>query len=340
MEKGARPLCVVLDTSVLCSKKFLLLKTSVSEALLYALQRRHGKIGLPEVVEIELERHLIQVGGEASEKLFEAYEIVREFAGYGVLDYFPRDIDFAAAIRKRLDELEEFFVRVPFTLAHAKRALHRVNDRLPPNSLNNQQYKDSAIWEALLELAAQYDVIFVTADKGFFHERDPRRGLARVLVEEIEQLKAPLRVVHSNDSDVLLAELQEGIPSLETDLIVRLVEPRIRGLVEEHVREESIELGELREAKLGVFRTRSTSQVAVGFTLVYSTLPPDGSAQPPAALPTITAHGICRYEFESDSVTDVQLTSQNLEWPTGSISTYYGMSADGIWNNVSRALSP
>jgi len=67
-------------------------------------------------------------------------------------------------------------VRVPFTLEHAKAALEMVDARMPPNGEKNQQFKDSAIWQAVLALSSDYRVHLVTNDRAFLLNRgDPSK---------------------------------------------------------------------------------------------------------------------------------------------------------------------
>src|SRR5687767_1960869 len=98
----------------------------------------------------------------------------------------PSEAEFEESAKSRLQELNSLLRRVPFTLEHAKSALKRVNDETPPNGPKNQQFKDSAIWEAVIELSETYPVHFVTEDKGFFEGREIRRGLAQALKAECE----------------------------------------------------------------------------------------------------------------------------------------------------------
>lgn len=68
-----------------------------------------------------------------------------------------------------------------FTFDQAQGALRRVLDKVPPNAEKNQQYKDTLIWEAALELSRELEVVLVTSDHGFYSDRDPGKGLAAEL---------------------------------------------------------------------------------------------------------------------------------------------------------------
>jgi hypothetical protein len=89
----------------------------------------------------------------------------------------------------RLSELKELVMFTEFTLKHAKSALLRVIDETPPNRPGNQQFKDSAVWESILEIAQKGEVHFITKDTGFFQDGKPEKGLAQNLAEERKKLK-------------------------------------------------------------------------------------------------------------------------------------------------------
>src|SRR5207253_7590318 len=105
-------------------------------------------------------------------------------------------LELEKAVEERFREMESFLARVSFSLEHAKSALNMVNLELPPNSLKNQQFKDSAIWQSLLELSRAFDVFFVTGDKGFFAGRDPKNGLADNLQSDCQRVGGRIVAFH------------------------------------------------------------------------------------------------------------------------------------------------
>ena len=84
----------------------------------------------------------------------------------------PNKAQLEAAVKERLTDLEDVIIRIFFTFEHAKSALRRINEKTQPNGENNQQFKDSAIWEAILTLSDSYTIYFISADKHFFKNRE------------------------------------------------------------------------------------------------------------------------------------------------------------------------
>ena len=63
-----KPICVVIDTNIWMQDSNLLLKTVMGSALLYILRQSKGKIGLPEIIEEELTRNIVEKGIQAGKK--------------------------------------------------------------------------------------------------------------------------------------------------------------------------------------------------------------------------------------------------------------------------------
>jgi hypothetical protein len=152
MSAEQKPICVVIDANIWRQSSSLLLRTPMGSALLYILRQSSGYIGLPEIIEEELIKHTLKSGLEAVgniNKEFKTIEAIMGSSHYTV----PDKAKLEAVIKERLTDLDDLFIRVPFTLEHAKLALRRVFEGTPPNGLKNQQFKDSAIWEAILTIS-------------------------------------------------------------------------------------------------------------------------------------------------------------------------------------------
>ena len=140
MSEALKPHCVIVDTNIWCSE--CLLKTTVGRNFVYVLQRQGGFIGLPEVVELELTENVVKVGRKAGSRWWTVSTLMD-------LDTrAPTDEEMGQKVKERLTELDKLIHRVPFTLEHAKAALQMVNAKVAPNSDEDQQFKDSAIWQA------------------------------------------------------------------------------------------------------------------------------------------------------------------------------------------------
>ena len=70
--------CFVLDTNVWKSRRFLLLKTPLSAAFLYVLGQQRGYIGLPEVLEDEILKHLSRATLDYARQFEAAAEALRD----------------------------------------------------------------------------------------------------------------------------------------------------------------------------------------------------------------------------------------------------------------------
>jgi len=182
-----KPDCVVIDTNVWRSS--LLLKAPIGVSLVYTLHKQGGFIGLPEVVERELKKQVVLHGIEASQELEKWSRIVSTLMDSLHLPDLPTSEALERKVNERLEELAPILVRVPFTPEHASAALDMVIEELPPNRPRNQQFKDSAIWQAVLNLASEYSLHFVTNDRGFLLDRnDPAKGLTDNLLEDCRRL--------------------------------------------------------------------------------------------------------------------------------------------------------
>ena len=177
--------CLLIDTNIWRSN--LLLKNPVGVALAYALGRQGGFIALPEVVEEELAEQIIALGLEEAVKLVDSYQKIKILTdAIWDLPVMTR-AELGKKLQERLAELNPILVRVPFTVEHAKAALKMVMLKLPPNGEKNQQFKDSAIWQAVLALSQNYSAHLISADKGFFLDREPSKGLALNLLEDCQK---------------------------------------------------------------------------------------------------------------------------------------------------------
>lgn len=215
-------ICVVVDTSVWRSEP--LLKTPLGVTLTYTVHRRGGLIGLPEVVELELASQIIEAGLDARGKANAHLHMLETIADSPSLDGFLPDEDkLRQKVDTRISELEPLLVREPFTFEHAKAALIMVNSKLPPNGDKDQQFKDSAIWQAVLALSGRYSTAFITNDKAFFQNRDPKKGLARNLVNDCRKIGTNVEAFCSISE--YLEALQHDEPNFDHDAAKDLIVP-------------------------------------------------------------------------------------------------------------------
>src|SRR6266480_4915808 len=255
--------CFVLDTNVWKSRRFLLLKTPLSAAFLYVLGQQRGCIGLPEVLEDEILKHLSRATLDYARQFEAAAEALRDL-GIDLYHDAPLDEAYLSQVPvARLNALGTSIVRIPLSLDQVRRAAARVNNELPPNGPKNQQFKDSLVWEALLDLADQYDVVFVTADKGFFHDRDPTAGLAESLKQDCQRRHTAIRIVYADQFATLIQELQQKVPHLDREATTRAVIAASREEVHRIVEKHGTTLGDLLHVSVTPYLTGESGVLAV-----------------------------------------------------------------------------
>ena len=296
-----RPYCVVLDANIWRSHLFL--KTPVGVSLVYTLGREHAFLGLPEVVEMELAEQVMEVGLEAAEQTKKWSRILATLTGSPFYPVALTEIDLGQIVPTQLSELTRILKRVPFTLAHAKAALGMVNAKVPPNNENNQQFKDSAIWQAVLDLSREHAVHFVTNDRAFLADRgNPSKGLATNLKEDCIAANGSVAVYC--DLGSCLAAISSNAPHFDHDHLKSLIESFVTARLRGVAKQQHYEVKELLGAEITAFRTADPSRVAMDFKLITRYEPDSSSQQDRGGEGRAETYGSCYYDPKSDSVVD------------------------------------
>jgi len=257
-----KPDCVVIDTNVWRSG--LLLKTPVGVSLVYALARQRGFLGLPEVVERELTKHVVEAGREAIKTLEKSSRIIETLTGLS-FSTLPAEIALENIVEARIAELEPILVRVPFTLEHAKAALDMVNAKLPPNS-KSQEFKDSAIWQAVLTLSRKYTTHLITNDRAFLYKTDdPSQGLAANLKQDCVRVEGKVDVYC--DLASCLKAIRSDAPVFNRERLISLIYDAIMPQLLQEARRNRFEIREILDTEITAFRTEHADRLAVDYTV-------------------------------------------------------------------------
>lgn len=310
-EQKRKQHCVVLDTNIWRSQ--LLLKGPLGAALIFAVRSSGGCLGLPEIIYDEIMKQLTKAGEEAVKSVHHGFTTLEKIVGYRSAYEVPNTEQIRQAIKGRFQELAPLLQTIPFTLEHAKAALARVNDEIPPNGPKNQQYKDSAIWEAILELAQSHTVHFVTTDKGFFQDRDPSKGLAAVLRDEVTGRGASVNLYYS-DLALCLAALKQETPSIDKDRLGKAIDAAIRPNVVDSAHKRAFQLLEYIGSKIEAFLTEQISVLSLSFELTYSLEDSPGSEGLGRTEASVIAKGDCSYSLDSGEVTDFKMEEEEFIW--------------------------
>lgn len=321
MSAEQKPICVVIDTSIWRQDSNLLLRTTMGSALIYILKQSSGKIGLPEIIEEELIKNTVERGLEAVEKVnqgFKALEIIRGFrCPYEV----PDRAELEAAVRERLTELDDLIVRIPFTFEHAKSALRRINEKSQPNGESNQQFKDSAIWEAILSVLSLYTVHFISGDNHFFKDRKrDNEKLADNLLDDCIKMRGTVHIYNNMAS--CLKVLQKNVPPLDYSDILLKIDELINLILR---RELASEIGfeitglAIKLSSVSAFFTEIKGKLALNFELCYHCNDIQNNGEQERKDAILRTKGDCFYEFDTQIIGDIKMDFERMYWvePSG-----------------------
>lgn len=204
---------VVFDTNIW--KTNLYLKSSAAAAVRFYIHQHRARVGLPEVIRLEVERHLrIDILAMRKtirtehDRLLGLFDTLKEVV-------LPTDEEVEALVSKTLSQPGFDLFDVPFGERSAKASFLRTVDKIRP-SHKSQQFKDGVIWEDCKQLAECDEVVFVTNDLAFYEDDNLKKGLARVLAEEAQHCRNPLRVLPGLSD--LMEQLRIPITIEERDL--------------------------------------------------------------------------------------------------------------------------
>jgi hypothetical protein len=288
---GQKPDCVVVDTSIWRSDP--LLRGPMGVTLVYVLSRQEGRLALPEVVESELKKQIVEVGREARAKVDEGARILSLLTDRVYASDSPDDEFLEACVDSRLKELEPLLLREAFTLEHAKAALAMVNARIPPNGPKDQQFKDSAIWQAALSVAARHSTHLVTKDKAFFAERDTAKGLAANLLIDCRRAGVTINL-HSDIASCLKA-LTADEPPVDRERVAELIQAAVLNLLRVQAEKQRFEVTGPVETKIKAFRTVTPDRIAIDYTLITGIVDGPSLGCSPREDARGIAHGSCYY---------------------------------------------
>lgn len=292
---------VVIDTNIWVYTTGLL-TTALGAALLYAISRTNSQLALPEVIEQEIQKHTIKRGVDAVNKICESYRLIEMLMGARDNYRVPSRDELSNRVDKRLAELSNIVHCVPFSFEHARGALSRVLEQAPPNGEKNQQFKDSAIWEAILELSNDCEVHFVTEDTAFFIERTPKKGLAVNLKHEAN---GRIQVFYGHPS--YLEQISQEIPKINEAKVAQKINGSLSKFLRERADKDEYQIGCLESYKVAFYLTEKAQLLAVEFELTYAIHDLKVAAdQPPmSGLQKVTGNG--GYDIQQEAIEDVSI---------------------------------
>jgi hypothetical protein len=204
---------LVLDTNIW--KSSLYLKAGAAAAMRFYLHQKGAKVGLPEVIRLEVEYHLRADLRKIRDRIYSDHQRLLGMVGNLKEVILPDDARIDDVVANFISGLDFDLLETSLTLEAARSSFLRTIDKVPP-SHNTQQFKDGVIWSDCLTFAQTDDVTLVTDDKAFYEDGDIKKGLSLALLADTADLPHHLQVVGSlgalmvdirapvNVSDVLL----------------------------------------------------------------------------------------------------------------------------------------
>jgi hypothetical protein len=316
MSAEQKPICVVIDANIWLQDSNFLLRTALGSALIYILKIINGKIGLPSVLEEEITRNTISKGVKATEEIKKNFKsisvIMRSHSPYKV----PDEAEIKSAVQARITELDSLFHRVDFTWEHAQSALKRINEKSPPNN-NNQQFKDSVIWEAILELLSSYVVHFVTKDDAFYKDRKPKiNSLAKNLLSDCNKRGGIVYIYP--DMASCLKVIQEDVPPLDLNSLIVEIDSYINSkfLKRDLAMDVGFEVGCLAVeiSSVSPFFTENQEELALTFELCYQCYDVENTGIDERTNAVLKVKGDCLYKIDNQVISDIDMDFQRIRW--------------------------
>ena len=311
VEPGARQKCVVLDTQVW--REQLQLRTKLGSTLLYALKTLDAKLGLPWIVEREMEIEILAAGIDAVKKVEEGLRTLQRIIGRSPRPRMPDEAALRDSIRARLDELSYFIERVPPSFELAQAGLERVFKKLPPNTQKVEQYRDSVIWESCRQLTKHFDVYFVSGDKAF----QDSSGWSRTLLGEVNEAGLPLRGFTSLAD--CLAVLQPEIPTPDEQTLLMMIYEWLLPKIEEKAAVQGFKINRAAEdngllvGHVQVFMTEVPSKLFASFTLAADLFDAAGDSGQMVNAHYVQ-HGTCSLDARDFTPSEFESEGEEFRW--------------------------
>ena len=280
-------------------------------------------LAIPEVLEMELDKHRARSAKILLEKLHSAVDEVGVVTGNplagGIVTLTEEAVE--VGIRNRLTRVSRQVVYPPLTLDEVRNALTRINNETPPNGPKNQQAKDSLLWEACVSLSRSSIVNLVTGDGGFYKNRNSKLGLADALLDESVVASGRLNVFASLEALIQALFPESSVESepgaRELDLKEVLADAAINKLNQSQIARDLRAEPSLRGVFVNYFRGESPHTFVVSFTVFYyiaAASVRDGEA---------AISGECTLDTKEPAVKDISFSSVNWKIP--------GLTEKEIW---------
>lgn len=296
---------VVFDTNIWL--KELALNSTLGAAVRFFLRHRNAQLALPEVVRLEVERNF-------RKRLDDFVESVRKnhrqlLAVFGKLKevVLPDDETIQGKVSEIFSGLGIDLLDVSFSLESAKSSFMKTIEKLPPSD-QNQQFKDGVLWADCVKLLQRDEVMLVTGDLAFFHNRKSENGLAKNLIAEIEGQPHNLKLFPSI-SDLLTDIKTEVI--VDDDLLINSFMQKHGKMVDDMLEKNGFRLEAPPIVKKALFATEDPIVLYIDFSIDMPCADLSDNQRTNAVL---HLEGTGSYNVEDIKYNDVRITGQKLDY--------------------------
>jgi hypothetical protein len=277
-----------------------MLQAGAGAALLHTATHLKAMLGLPEIVERELKPQHDRATRDAIKKTASAIRVLSDWWGRKISIEFPSEREIRNSLDNQLSRLESMFHRVPLTMGQVQKAIDCIIDHKPPSGSNNEQFRDTVIWQAVLDLGKGFDVIFITDDRAFYLEKDPKKGLAPNLLEEAA---AAGKITCYPSIEMCLTELHQEIVPDDGEQIAKQIAAYLES-------DSAFTLERLKQRFIYAFKT-DKPVLALSYTLVFDVSLTH--ARTSSVTDTILeVSGECEYDPETKTISNMIRRSEEV----------------------------
>jgi hypothetical protein len=279
-------------------------------SLIDFLAQSKGKMLLPEIVEEELRRRIVERARSTGAKIEVEINRLNKLTRQEIAFNSPSSAVIETAINTNLEKLEPLLIRTAFTLEHARRALNRIYLGRPPCGQNNEQFRDACIWEHCVTYGKDRKVFFVTGDTAFYEAKKPEKGLAKELLEEISAANADVRIFQSIGD--LYNHLAQDVPVRDVSEIAQNITRKLMSVINESLSGYGFSDAQLSGQSISLKRTQDPTRQFGAFSLTFTLS--SAIEDNERLAPTLTLEGTCSFDVLSGNVHDVSLDREIVAW--------------------------
>ena len=296
---------VVFDTNIW--KSSLYLQSPAAAATRLFLRQKGARVGLPEVVRLELERHLkkdvrvlIETTRSNHERLLRMFGTLRELV-------LPTDNHVEELSARIYEALGVELVDIPFSLESARDSFLRTVDKTPPSD-RTQQFKDGVLWADCVALLQAHEVWLVTDDHAFYEDHTPEKGIVQALAAEVANASHRLSLVSSLGG--LLRDFRVEL-ELDAETLSKVILQETKNRAIELITRNGFDLGERTKLQRNLFATEDPRILFLEFVIEYECPDATASGRPPAVL---TIKGDATFNTETNMFSKLRSFGEALRF--------------------------